>query len=138
MTVSSLSKTMFVVLLPVSLRELVIEVDETYICGHLHVTLLVFLSFVLPILEYCSLVWRSAAECHHQLLERQVYSVARLCPDESFLSLCYRRRVAWRRKLYKVISNSNLCMSVQFFPLMTVLLVFIIILIIWTHGGHFC
>ena len=37
-------------------------------------------AFVLPILEYCSPVWGSAAEC--QLLERQVYSVARLCPDQ--------------------------------------------------------
>ena len=32
--------------------------------------------------------------CHLQLLERQVYSVARLGPDQSFLSLCHRRRVA--------------------------------------------
>ena len=46
-------------------------------------------ALVLKILEYCSPVWGSAAECHLQLLERQVYSVARLCPDQSFLSLCY-------------------------------------------------
>ena len=32
-------------------------------------------AFVLPILEYCSPVWGSAAECHLQFLERQVYSV---------------------------------------------------------------
>ena len=37
--------------------------------------------FVLPIIEYCSPVWWSAAECNLQLLERQVYSVARLCPS---------------------------------------------------------
>ena len=37
--------------------------------------------FVLPILEYCSPVWGSDAEC---LLERQVYSVARLCPYHFF------------------------------------------------------
>ena len=49
---------------------------------------------VLPILEYCSPVWKSAAEYHLQPLEREVYPVARLCPDQMFLSLCHRRRVA--------------------------------------------
>ena len=48
-------------------------------------------ALVLPILECCSLTWGSSAECHHQLLKRQVYSVARLSPDQNFLSLCYRR-----------------------------------------------
>ena len=37
-----------------------------------------YYAFVLTILEYCSLVWGSAAECHLELHERQVYSVARL------------------------------------------------------------
>ena len=45
-----------------------------------------YFPFDLPILEYCLSVWGSAAECHLQLFERQVYSVARLCPDQSFLS----------------------------------------------------
>ena len=35
-----------------------------------------YYTFVFPIFEYCSPVWGSAAECHLQLLERQVYSVA--------------------------------------------------------------
>ena len=52
-----------------------------------------YFAFVLQILEYCSPWWGSAAECHLQVLERQVYSVARLCPDENFL-LCHRCRVA--------------------------------------------
>ena len=52
-----------------------------------------YFAFVLPILEYCSPVWVSAVECHLQLLERQVYSVARLCSDQSFLSLCHRRNI---------------------------------------------
>ena len=51
-------------------------------------------AFVLPILEYCSPVLRSTAKSHLQLLERQVYSVAWLCPDQTFLSLCHRRHVA--------------------------------------------
>ena len=52
----------------------------------------------------------SAAECHLQLLESQVYSVARLCPDQSFLSLCHRRHVAGLSMLYKVDENSNYCL----------------------------
>ena len=57
-----------------------------------------YFAFVLSILEYCSPVWGSAAECHLQLLEHQVYSVARLCPDQSFLSMCQRRRLAGSSK----------------------------------------
>ena len=42
-----------------------------------------YFASVLPILEHCSPVWGSATKCHLQLLERQVYSVARLCPDRA-------------------------------------------------------
>ena len=66
-------------------------------------------TFVLPILEYCSPVWESAVRCL-QLLEREVYSATRLCPDQSFLSLCHRRHVAALCMLYKVNSNSNDCL----------------------------
>ena len=65
---------------------------------------------IIPILEYYPPVWGSSAECHLQLLERQVYSVARFCPDQTFLSLCHRRHVAALCILYKVNSNSNHCM----------------------------
>ena len=34
------------------------------------VLLCCYFAFVLPILEYCSPLWRSAAECHLQLLDR--------------------------------------------------------------------
>ena len=60
------------------------------------------------ILEYCSPVWWSAAECHLQLLARQVYLVARY--NQSFLSLCHRRHVAGLCMLHKVNSNSNRCL----------------------------
>ena len=63
--------------------------------------------FVLPILEYCPPMFESSAECHHHLLERQVYSVARLCPDRGFLTLCHWRHVAGLCMLYKVNSYSN-------------------------------
>ena len=69
-----------------------------------------YYEFVLIILEYCYPVWGSAAECHFQLQERQVYSVARLYPDQTFLSLCHRRHVAALCILYKVNSNSNHCL----------------------------
>ena len=52
-----------------------------------------YFEFVLPILMYFSLVWESAAECHLQFIELQVYSVVRPCPDQSFLSMCHQRRV---------------------------------------------
>ena len=39
-----------------------------------------------------------------------MYSVARLCPDQSFLSVCHRRNVAGLSMFYKVHSNSNYCL----------------------------
>ena len=56
----------------------------------------------------------SAADCHLQLLERQVYSVARFRPDQTFLSLCIRRHVAALCMLYKVNSNKNHCLLSEF------------------------
>ena len=69
-----------------------------------------YYAFVLPILVYCSPVWGTSAECHLQLLEPQVYSVARFCPDQTFLSLCQRRHVASLFMLYTVNSNFNHCL----------------------------
>ena len=69
-------------------------------------------AFVLPILEYCSPVWGSAAECHLQLLERLhgVFGGQALSRSEFILSLCHRRRVAGLSMLYKVNSKSNHCL----------------------------
>ena len=39
-----------------------------------------------------------------------MYSVARHCPDQTFLSLCHRRHVAALCMLYKVNSNLNHCL----------------------------
>ena len=39
-----------------------------------------------------------------------MYSVARLCHDQSVLSLCHRRRVAGHSMLYKINLNSNHCL----------------------------
>ena len=99
------------------------SLGETYICGHLCVTYCYF-AFVLPILEYCSPVWGSATECHLQLLEHQVYSVARLFPDQSFMSLCHRRRVAGLSKLYKVKRTLITVCSASFHLLVLVFNIF--------------
>ena len=48
---------------------------------------------VLVILEYFSPLWRSGADRHLQLLERQVHSVETHCHDQGFLSLSRRRYV---------------------------------------------
>ena len=71
-------------------------VDTSVLIRYYHI-------FFLPMLEYCSPVRGSAAECHLQLLERLVYSVARFSPDQSFLSLCNRRHVAELYMLFKVV-----------------------------------
>ena len=78
------------------------------------VLLCCYYSFVLPIIEYCSAVWGPAAECHFQLLERQVYSVAWLCPDQSFVSLCHRGHVAALCMLHVVIRTRIIVCSVSF------------------------
>ena len=75
-----------------------------------------YYAFVLPTLEYCSPWWGSATECHLQLLERQVYSVACLCSHQTFLSLCHRFYVAALCMLYKVNSNSNHCLFSELKP----------------------
>ena len=95
-----------------SLRDWYFEDGETYICDT-SVLLRCYFAFVLPILEYCSPVWGSAAECYLLLLERQVYSVVRLCSNRSFLSLCHRRRIAGLSMLYKVNANSNHCLLIE-------------------------
>ena len=69
-----------------------------------------YYALILPILMYCSPLWGSASECHLQLLERQIYSVARLCHDQTLSSLCHQRHVAALCMLYKVNSNSNCCL----------------------------
>ena len=87
------------------------RIGELRLLKHVFVDISVLLrcyyAFVLLIYEYCSPVWGSAAEYHLQLLERQVYSVAR---HQGLLSLCHRHHVAALRMLYKGNSNSNHCL----------------------------
>ena len=109
LTAGSPSKTMCMVLSPVSLKNYYFENGEACLCGHLCIASLL-LCICSPNPWVFSPMWGSAAECHLQLLGRQVYSVARLCPDQTFLSLCHRRHVAALCMLHKVNSNLNNCL----------------------------
>ena len=65
----------------------------------------VYFSFVLPVLEYCSAVWCSAAELHLKLLDRAV-SGARFQTGGVFeCDNTHRRSVAVLCLLYKIRCN---------------------------------
>ena len=65
-----------------------------------------FLGFVLPVLEYCSAVWCSAAYTHLKLLDRAV-SGARFLTEGVFdCDIAHRRSVAIPCMLYKIGCNS--------------------------------
>ena len=69
-----------------------------------------YYAFILPILEYCSLVWGSAASSHLRLLDRQIHAVSRLCPDQILKPLNHRRCVAGMCMLHKIHSNPKHCL----------------------------
>ena len=85
------------------------EVGEACLCGHLYVALLLrsLLLFVATINPCVLFSCVGFCRWMFQLLERKVKSVARVCPDQSFLLLCHWRYIAVLWMLYKVSSNSN-------------------------------
>ena len=67
-----------------------------------------FRGFVLPLLEYCSAVWCSAADTHLKVLDRAV-SGARFLTEGVFeCGIAYRRTVAVLCMLYKIRCNPML------------------------------
>ena len=64
-----------------------------------------FWSFVLPVLEYCSAVWFSAADSHLKLLDIVVRSDNFLPDGVLECNLAHRRSVAVLCTLYKIKSN---------------------------------
>ena len=60
-----------------------------------------FWSFVLPVLEYCSVVWCSAVDSHLKLLGRVVRSAGFLAGGVSECNLAHRRSVAELCMLFK-------------------------------------
>ena len=66
-----------------------------------------FSCFILPVLEYCSAVWCSAADCHLRLLDRVVSNANFLVGGTLRYDLGHRRSVAALCMLYKIWDNSN-------------------------------
>ena len=64
-----------------------------------------FWGFVLPVLEYCSAVWRSAADTHLKLLDRVVSGACFLAGGVLNYNLSHRRSVAVLCMLYKIRCN---------------------------------
>ena len=61
-----------------------------------------FLGLVLPVLEYCSAVWCSAADTHLKLLDRAVSDVRFLTWGVLECDIAHRRSVAVLSILYKI------------------------------------
>ena len=64
-----------------------------------------FRGFVLPVLEYCSAVWCSAADRHLRLLDRVVSGTSFLTRGVFGCDLAHRRSVAVLCMLYKIMCN---------------------------------
>ena len=64
-----------------------------------------FLCFVLPILEYCSAVWCSAADTHLKLLDRAVSGSRFLTGGVFECDIAHRRSVGILCMLYKIRCN---------------------------------
>ena len=64
-----------------------------------------FWSFMLPVLEYCSPVWASAASGHLRLLDTIVKSVVFMSAGQVRCDLHHRRDVASLCVFYKIMNN---------------------------------
>ena len=66
-----------------------------------------FWGFVLPVLEYCSAGWCSAADTHLKLLDRVVSGACFLAGGVLICDLSHRRSVAVLCMLYKIRCNTK-------------------------------
>ena len=64
-----------------------------------------FRNFVLPVLEYCSAVWCSAADTHPKLLDRAVSGTRFLNGGVFECNIAHRRSVAVLCMLYRIMCN---------------------------------
>ena len=64
-----------------------------------------FPGFALPVLEYCSALWCSAADTHLKLLDRAVSGARFLTAGVFQCDIAHRRSVAVRCMLYKIRCN---------------------------------
>ena len=74
------------------------------IFGDHDVLLRCFNSFILPCLEYCSLVWSSAADSHRKLLDKNLRACKFLIPNLT-ISLQHRHFISSLCMLYKIFHN---------------------------------
>ena len=65
-----------------------------------------FRDFVLPVLEYCSAVWCSAADTHLTLLDRAISGARFLIGGVFECDIAHRRSVAVLCMLYKIRCNA--------------------------------
>ena len=65
------------------------------------------MAVVLPVLEYCSAVWCSAADTHLKLLDRAVSGAQFLTEGVFECDIAHRRSVAVLCMLYKIICSST-------------------------------
>ena len=73
-----------------------------------------FRGFVLPVLEYCSAVWCSAADTHLKLLGRTVSGARFLTGGVFECDIAYRRSVAVLCMLYKIRRNRCTRLMMQY------------------------
>ena len=73
-----------------------------------------FLAFIIPVLEYCSPVWMSAATSHLSLLDRVVSQVGRLSGGSVSCDLWHRRKVA-SLSVFSRLTVSLITLCVVFF-----------------------
>ena len=64
-----------------------------------------FRGFVLPVLEYCTAIWLSAADTHLKLLDRAVSGARFLTGGVVECDIAHRRSVAVVSMLYKIRCN---------------------------------
>ena len=70
-----------------------------------------FRGYVLPVLEYCSAVWCSAADTHLKLLDRAVSGAWFLTVGVFECDIAHRRSVAVLCMLYKIRCNPMLLLN---------------------------
>ena len=83
----------------------------SYIYGNENTNLTCFRSFVLPLLEYCSPVWMSAAARDLSLLDRVARGGRFLFPDSRSYDLDHRRMISGLSMYHKFFFSGDLPIS---------------------------
>ena len=91
-----------------------------------------FRGFVLPLLEYCSAVWCSAADTHLKLLDRAVCGALFLTGGVFECDIAHRRSVAVLCLLYKIRCNPVRPLNVLYLDHMCQCGLHVVI---WSHIG---